>query len=287
MTRARERLVDSVRVSENDRQDCARDRGEARHPLDPRSYARPSFRLPPTTATDESRFQKRTRTPRPVLSYPSAIYDRARCTARNICPIRAKEKDKTALSGFTCENTYNELISIAYELINFTTTTLAARSRAFSEKTQSTVYTYLTIYICIYTAKSITFVPVSNSKTVRTVIHSYLHCAIRSYVRRFFATRNIRDQRFFPIPVNRNSIARPARKSTWIGSSILRPGSPGCVLMPREKGTEKVHLLRSIAPRFRNRARADLERFQRRADRALCRAIAETKRKERKKKKKK
>lgn len=101
-----------------------------------------------------------------------------------------------------------------------------------------------------------------------------------------FATRNIRDQRFFPIPVNRNSIARPARKSTWIGSSILRPGSPGCVLMPREKGTEKVHLLRSIAPRFRNRARADLERFQRRADRALWRAIAETKRKERKKKKK-
>jgi len=61
------------------------------------------------------------------------------------------------------------------------------------------------------------------------------------------------------------------------------PGSPGCVLMPREKGTEKVHLLRSIAPRFRNRARADLERFQRRADRALWRAIAKTKRKDRKK----
>lgn len=48
-------------TSKNDRWDHARIRGEARHPLQPRSYARPSFSLPPTTATDESRFQKRTR----------------------------------------------------------------------------------------------------------------------------------------------------------------------------------------------------------------------------------
>lgn len=38
------------------------------------------------------------------------------------------------------------------------------------------------------------------------------------------------------------------------------------------KAREKVHLLRSIAPRFRNRARADLERFQRRGSRVMARA---------------
>lgn len=39
-----------------------------------------------------------------------------------------------------------------------------------------------------------------------------------------------------------------------------------------------MHLLRSIAPRFRNRARADLERFQRRESRVVARSLKKKRR---------
>lgn len=216
----------------------AHNRGEARHPLDPRSYARPSFSLPPTTATDESRFQKRTRTPWPALSYPSAIYDR-RCTARNICPIGAKEKDKTALFNCTC---------VDMQRINFTSATVVAQPRAFAMERNNSfkyfVYAYPTyIFIQRNPLHLWPLVTVKRQGPLFTLTCD--HCTIRSYLRPpsfAFAKAECTGWPGRPAVFRaslRNSIGEAVHKSTWIGSSILSSGAGMCLNAAARKARRK------------------------------------------------
>lgn len=161
---------------------------------------------------------------------------------------------------------------------------LHAISRVFQKGCEKKGNTFIQLKLINMKRNPLYICTVSNSKTVRTVIHSYLQSFYDSIV----CPRRFRNAQKPPVPGRKMpggspSVSRHRKiqlrdrslKSTWIGSSILlSPGAPGCVFNAARKARRKCTYCARSLPRFRNRARADLERFQRRGSRDYG-AIAE------------